>query len=276
MATQLPILSELADRIEPLIAVLTYFQEHPKPDVFLREIPAAGVHTKFIESPGIQKILRQWLDTILPPSAIRADEDHFARRYFLRYDESLIRMRLLDSELQQKLDFPWLDFALPLRSFSGLDVQRLRVIVVENKISLLTLPSLPNTIALGGLGNSVTSLQYAPWLHRCQLYYWGDLDTDGFRILSSFRETFPTVQSLFMDTATLERFESLLTSGNGRRIDMPPFLNEEEKAAFLRCREKNIRLEQERIPLAELILDCCWQNVQAFTDIARKEIQVHS
>ena len=251
LAAQLPILSELADRIEPLIAVLRYFQEYPKPDIFLREIPAVGVHTKFIESPEIQKVLRRWLDIILPAWAIRSDEDHFARRYFLRYDEPLIRMRLLDSGLQQKLCFPSLDLALPLHSFGNLEVQGIRVLVVENKISLLTLPPLPNTIALGGLGNGVTLLQYAPWLHRCQLYYWGDLDVDGFRILSDFRAVFSSVQSLFMDTATLERFESLLTPGNGRRIEMPPFLNEEESSAFLRCRDENIRLEQERTSLAD-------------------------
>ena len=247
LSTQLPILSELADRIEPLIAVLTYFQEHPKPDIFLREIPAVGVHTKFIESPKIKKVLRPWLDEILPAWAIRSDEDHFERRYFLRHGENLIRIRLLDPDLQKKLSFPCLDLELPIHSLGDLEIQGIRVIIIENKVPILTLSSLPNTIALGGLGNGVTSLQYAPWLHRCQLYYWGDLDTDGFRILSGFRKTFPAVQSLFMDTTTLEHFKSLLTSGNGRQIDMPPFLNEEEKAAFLRCREENIRLEQERI-----------------------------
>jgi len=252
LATQLSILPHLADDIEPLIALLKFFREHPKPDCFVREIPAPGVHTKFIERPEIENVLRQWLDVILPAWAIRSDEHHFARRYFLRYDEQLIRLRFLDAAVQKKLHFPCSDVSVPLHTFANLGIQDINVIIVENKTSLLTLPTSPNTIALGGLGYAVTLLKYAPWLRKCRLTYWGDLDSDGFRILSNFREIFPAVQSMLMDAATLQRFESLLTKGNGQWHEIPPFLTEDEKSAFLRCRNENIRLEQERIPVSAL------------------------
>jgi hypothetical protein len=94
LLSQLSVLPGLADDIEPLISLLKYFRENPKPNCFLREIPAVGVHTKFVERPEIESIQRQWLDVILPAWAIRSDEHHFERRYFLRYDEPLYPCRL--------------------------------------------------------------------------------------------------------------------------------------------------------------------------------------
>ena len=254
LSTQLSTLPQLADDIDSLLVLLQYFRDHPKPDCFLREIPAVGVHTKFIERQEIKNVLRQWLDIILPAWAIRSDEDHFEPRYFLRYDERLIRTRLLDPALQQKLYFPCSDLAIPLHSFENLDIQRVCVMIVENKITLLTLPLLQNTIAIGGMGDSVTLLKYVPWLKNLRVIYWGDLDSDGFRILSNLRTILPSAQSVLMDEATLDRFKPLLTEGNGRYTEVPSFLSKEEMAAFVRCRNENVRLEQERIPLSELNL----------------------
>jgi len=249
LSLQLSTLPKLADDIDPLISLLEYFRENPKPDCFLREIPAEGVHTKFVERSEIESVLRQWLDVILPAWAIRSDEDHFSRRYFLRYDEQLIRIRFLDPMLQQKLCFPCSDVAIPLHTFGNLDMQGICVIVVENKIPLLTLPALPNTLAIGGWGKDVVRLKYAPWLQNVRLVYWGDLDSDGLCILSNLRTIYPDVQSILMSVDTIDRFKSLLTKGNGQKIEAPSMLNEYELAAFVRCRDENIRLEQERIPL---------------------------
>jgi hypothetical protein len=249
ISSQLSVIHRLADDIEPLISLLKYFRDNPKPNCFLSEIPAVGVHTKFIERSKIKTILRQWLDVILPAWAIRSDEHHFERRYFLRYDEPLIRVHFLDTTLQQSLGFPCSYVAIPLHTFGHWDIQGIRVIVVENKISLLTLPALQNTIAIGGLGNAVTLLKYAPWLRHTRLVYWGDLDSDGLGMLSHLRKIYSEVQSVLMDAETLNRFSSLLTQGNGRKIETPSMLNESESAAFFRCCDENIRLEQERIPL---------------------------
>ena len=61
-----------------------------------------------------------------------------------------------------------------------------------------------------------------------------------------------TLRIELMDTETLECFKPLLTAGNGRSFEIPPFLTEAEITAFLMCRDENIRLEQERIPHSEL------------------------
>jgi hypothetical protein len=41
------------------------------------------------------------------------------------------------------------------------------------------------------------------WLRDLPLYYWGDIDTHGFRILDLLRSRLPDVRSMLMDRATL-------------------------------------------------------------------------
>ena len=65
---------DAAAELDGLIATLDYFITHPRPDCFARELPIA-VDTKFIERH--EGLLRQWLDIVLPPHCIRADEKHF-------------------------------------------------------------------------------------------------------------------------------------------------------------------------------------------------------
>ena len=56
-----------------------------------------------------------------------------------------------------------------------------------------------------------------------------------------------------MDPDTLGRWRNLAVSGTGGNPDIPPHLNELEQQAFLRCRDENLRLEQERIPQDEVV-----------------------
>jgi hypothetical protein len=51
-----------------------------------------------------------------------------------------------------------------------------------------------------------------------------------------------------MDCETLSDWKHLAVSGTGHELDVPPHLTEQEQATFIRCRDSNIRLEQERLP----------------------------
>lgn len=65
--------------------------------------------------------------------------------------------------------------------------------VVESKTTLyttLTLPKMDGTIAIFGSGFSVHTLKNAQWLSDLELLYWGDIDVQGFEILSQFRSYF--------------------------------------------------------------------------------------
>lgn len=122
--------------------------------------------------------------------------------------------------------------------------------IVENKVNLLTLPPCTRTIGLGALGRAVSELRTVRWLATVPVTYWGDLDVEGFEILSSLRVEFPHAQSVLMDCETLARYQSLSIAGTGRRPSQPPHLTASESRAFDRCVQGNMRLEQERIPLA--------------------------
>ena len=120
--------------------------------------------------------------------------------------------------------------------------------IVENKVNLLTLPPIRRGIGLGGLGNSVVLLRYLPWLSNIPIVYWGDIDIEGFEILSLLRAIFPTTRSFMMAIGVLDRWRTLIVLGTNRQRDIPANLTEAEREVYLRCRDGNLRLEQERIP----------------------------
>lgn len=243
------ILYETEPVLENLILVVKYFRQHPRPNIFARELPLP-IDTKFIERH--KRILNDWFDVLLLPEAIRADETHFERRYGLRYAEPLILLRTLDPQLQRELKLPFSELALPLSTLASVRARDdMRVFVVENKVSLLTLLTLPNqrrSLALGALGSAVTILRDVRWLARVPMFYWGDIDVEGLKILSDVRRLFPHVKSFLMDEATLERWSKYIVDGTGAAPEEPALLTQDERAAFHRCRSENLRLEQEHIP----------------------------
>lgn len=234
------------DDLPGLIAVTRYFLENPRPNRFVRELPVT-VDTKFIERR--RGILRQWLDRLLPPHAIIADEEHFERRYGLRYAEPEIFVRFLDPTLQGKLGFPCPALSLPLSTLMSLAVQDATVVIVENRVNLMTLPAVGSFVALGGLGRAVTLLRYVPWLVRCPIIYWGDIDAEGFEILATLRRLFPQTNTLMMDESTLLAHRQLAVVGNQRSSDAPGNLGDTERRAYEVCARDNLRIEQERLPV---------------------------
>ncbi len=155
------IVVEIAPNVDGLIEVLSWFHDHPRPGLFLRELPVP-VHTKFIENH--ERVLREWFDLILPAHTIRSDEEHFERRYGIRYAEPHLLLRFLDSEVQSFAGFPCNELSLPLHTLARLSVPTGTVFIVENKVNLLALPPFDGGLALGGLGGGVLLLRYVPWL----------------------------------------------------------------------------------------------------------------
>ena len=227
-----------------LLLVCAYFLAHPRPALYARELPLP-IHTKFVEAHT--DILRPLLDTLLPPEQLAADETRFELRFGLRYDEPLIRLRLLDPALQAALGLPISDLSAPLSQVAQLDLAHRRCLVVENKLTFLTLPPLPATFAIFGAGYAIKLLRMVPWLASCSLGYWGDLDAHGFAILAQLRAFHPAVRSIMMDAATLATFRSFVVAGQPFPATTLPGLNEAEQHLFVTLREQNLRLEQERI-----------------------------
>lgn len=230
-----------------LLAVCAYFLAHPRPNRYARELPIA-VHTKFVEEHI--GILRSLLDALLPPEAIAAAESQFAPRYGLRSDEPLVRLRLLDPALPPQLGWPVSDLSAPLSQIAALPLQQRTCVIVENKQVFLTLPALPNTLAIFGSGFAVDRLAALPWLATCAIWYWGDLDLQGFHILARLRSAFPAAQSLLMDEVTLGTFQPFVVPGTPSVVGELPQLTAAEQALAQHLAATNQRLEQERIAYA--------------------------
>lgn len=243
-------LTNLAQDVTGLLEVVDVLKRSPRPSCFVRELPLS-VDTKFVERH--QRVLRQWLDLVLPPHAVRADEDHFERRFGLRYAEPHLPVRFLDLNVQERLGFPCDVLSVPLHTLGSWPLRDVAVLVVENKVNLLTVPGGRNSVVLGGLGRGVSQLRHVPWLSTARVTYWGDLDVEGLTILSELRTILPQTQSIFMDDAAVAEWHHLAVAGNARASSVPPHLKQGEKAAFLLCVDQNLRIEQERIPQAAVV-----------------------
>ncbi len=96
----------------------------------------------------------------------------------------------------------------------------------------------------------VHNLGQIAWLRKSPIVYWGDIDAQGFQILSRLRSLFPHVISLMMDEETLATFVDFCVEGTPCPVHSLPHLTPEEHALFVHLVESGIRLEQERISYA--------------------------
>ncbi|NOQ34337.1 MAG: hypothetical protein GQ569_00395 [Methylococcaceae bacterium] len=240
---------------QSLLRVCAYFEANPKPDCYIRQLDIATVDTKFIEQH--KGILTELLDIILPLSArntaVSGLSNHgFERRYGLRYDLPLIRLRILDKALAiQNLS----DLTVTQQEFKALNLAAKTVFIAENKINGLAFPDVPDAIVIFGLGYAVDLLKDACCLQSAKLYYWGDLDTHGFAILSRLRGYYPQVQSLLMDEKTLQKFELMRVTEPENTAELGELANltELENKLFKFLQKHLIRLEQERISYTYLL-----------------------
>jgi hypothetical protein len=95
------------------------------------------------------------------------------------------------------------DITLDATSFAALALPVERVFITENETNFLAFPAVEQSIVVFGAGYGWEALAHAEWLHRCQLHYWGDIDTHGFAILDQLRGYFPHAASFLMDRKTL-------------------------------------------------------------------------
>jgi hypothetical protein len=244
---------ELADRWERLLAVVAWLQAHPRPAVYLRQVDVPGVDSKFIETH--RAVLAELLDLALPPEVIELDATgvaRFARRFGFLDKPVRIRFRLLDPALPSLPGCEGLpDITLDAASFAALTLPARRVFITENETNFLAFPPAVDAIVVFGAGYGWEALSRASWLHRCQLHYWGDIDTHGFVILDQLRGYFPNAASFLMDRDTLLAHRSHWgEEPDPARHDLAR-LTPEEAAVYDDLRfdrhQPRLRLEQERV-----------------------------
>jgi len=233
-------------RWDDLLTVCEYFIRTPRPNLYVRELPIP-VHTKFIGQN--ESTLRLLLDTLLPAEAINAEASDFCQRFGLKSSPALLRLRLLDEQLQSQYGLGLDDLTLPVEQAAYLlstHLQPRHVIIVENLINFLTLPPLNNTVALFGRGFAVHLLRKVPWLAQCNIIYWGDIDGHGFEILSDLRGLFPHTRSVLMDRQTLD--DNTVTNNAAPCTKRFEHLAPIEAELARHVVTNSLRLEQEHIP----------------------------
>ncbi|MFK7848498.1 MAG: Wadjet anti-phage system protein JetD domain-containing protein, partial [Rhodothermales bacterium] len=238
----LPYLSEYQD----LLKVCMYFKDHPRPDCYIRELPIE-VHTKFIETHT--GILKPLLEAILPEEAIDNTATRFTLRFGLRDAEALVRLRPLSAQVRQELELPYQELALPVVHFADLDFSGRTIVIIENLMTYLTWPAHCGDLAIFGKGFQAGLLKHNQSLSAATLLYWGDLDAQGFMILSQLRASFPGARSFLMDLQTYDTYAQFVVEGKPCTAAELPGLTDEEAMLFDQLRRENRRLEQEHLPL---------------------------
>lgn len=212
--------------------------------LYIREIPLP-VHTKFIEQNSkLIQSLTEKSDSILS----------FEETFGLKTKPYSVRFR----SLSEKVSLPFSktnlnECQIPIKDFEHLDKeftnQIKNIFIVENEMVYLSFPKVPNSICIWGHGYTINTLNNIEWFNSKIIYYFGDLDEHGFDILSSYRRSYPNIQSFCMDDKTWNKYQEFAVEGkklDGNKI--PENLTIDEKAVFtiLHNSLKN-RIEQERI-----------------------------
>lgn len=233
----------LADDWPRLLVAHAWLRRVRGSGVFLRQIDAPGIDTKFVEHH--RGVLAAWLEVpagaaafgealglAAKPATVRARFDPAVLGFPRRVTEATLRAAELDL----------------------LPVAPRRALIVENEVTYLSVPVPPGCVALWGRGYDAREASSLRWLSGAEVWYWGDLDTHGFGILNRVRAHLPQVRSILMDRETLlaheERWgvEDTPTASDLSRLD------DAERALFADLVTdrygRSVRLEQERIDWA--------------------------
>ncbi|HCT15095.1 Wadjet anti-phage system protein JetD domain-containing protein [Corynebacterium nuruki] len=249
--------SDLTDEdLVRLHAVVDWLLAYPDSGLTPRAVPVEGVHGKWLEH-------HLTLVTRLVSAHRGAPDGSLVRSLSdlgLVEREPQIRMRL-PSDVPGRDVFPedmtltWTGAAM---LWAETTVPVTGVLIVENLETFLALPVCPGRMLIWGAGYRARKWAQLPWLVNLPTWYWGDLDTDGFAILSAVRSHLPQVQSVLMDEAAVRRWRPLATTDTHPDRKILPYLTTAEDAALdLLASLGNLRIEQERILLSEAVDVLC-------------------
>lgn len=210
------------------IEVVQWLRTHDASQYYIRELPILGVDTK-------------WLETHSGVVAAVVGNIEF------RAKPELVEMRSLDPQLSLH---GLTHLRCPLDQCHNLPGTR--VLFVENHVTFLALPPMPETIAIYSAGlQAYTIASRMHHLKEKQVLYWGDIDTHGFYILELVRRFLPQTRSVLMDVDTARAHETLAVEEPLPKRFEPELLTPAElhTLSFIRQRSAmgSLRIEQERI-----------------------------
>ncbi len=229
---------------ERLLSVVLWLRDHPKANCFIRELPIEGVDTKWLEN---NRAVTARILSILLNESIGAED--LALRWGLKTPPILVRVRHAQSMVE----------GLPPEAFVALPLSLLEsckapaICVIENLQTGLALEVDDDIPVICGMGNAVHVLREVKALQNMPIFYMGDLDQHGLRILAMFRSCIDNVTAVLTDCETLARYRHLAVTDPTEPIAIPPEgLTSDETELFEALQKDGLRLEQERIPMSVL------------------------
>lgn len=232
---------------QDIIAVIIYLStDFIRHKYYLREIPV-NVHTKFIEQR--KGIIEEILWEIIPDK-LNPNGNDFRERVGFIIPSPMISMRIFSTS--DYIDGVHEQVALPIPELNKIEFQSPNVFIVENATSFHTFPIVNNTILICGNGYGVEVLKDIDWLKNKKIYYWGDMDTDGFAILDLLRTYYPGLASLFMSMKALKNYETHRVPFFDKKNRTLLALEKDELMTYVYLKNANIRIEQEKIPNKDL------------------------
>lgn len=229
-----------------VLSIARFMLEQEQRKGYLREMAIPGVDTKFLENHNF--LVRTLWNAIFPENTAESSDELWEKLFVQKVPTPSICVRSLDEHLRfagvRKLFLSQddiADFQPPHR----------RIFITENKVNGYTFPDAEDSLILFGMGYGVLEMaESAPWLADKEIYYWGDLDHDGFNILSNLRKVLPEmkIHSFLMDKETLLTYVDSKVKDTGNTTTIPDYLTVSEKMAWKLIHDNGWRLEQERIP----------------------------
>lgn len=243
----------LSDRdADVLIGAISWLEQHPDVSCWTKkQIPIPGIDTK-------------WLDRHMKLLSRVSGRD---LEQELRPHPAVVHLTYLDPDY--RLTGERIHDAFTAGDVPTLAYRPTVVIVIENRESRLWFESFGAAIAVEGGGAAVSaSLGDIEWLSAAErIFYWGDIDADGFAILHNFRlamrERGREVESLLMDRTAWQRYRSLGVNHDRRGDPLGPCstslsaLTADEQGAYSMIATSGDtpirRVEQERIPTEDAL-----------------------
>jgi hypothetical protein len=237
------------------LATVQWLAAHDTVDLYIRQIDVEGVDTKFVETH--HKLLDHLLTVVLP--TVRIDElathSTFVKRFRFLDKPSYTRFRILDPTFEA-VQSGFTEMTVRTDELAQREPAASTVFVVENEVTFLAFPRLPNALLVFGSGFAVGGLVDLPWLHEKEIVYWGDIDTHGFDILNRLRTRFASVRSILMNRDTLLAHRRQWVTEPNPTSRSLVHLSADETALYTDLVEgtfgSHLRLEQERVRFSTL------------------------
>ena len=234
----------IADKIKETISA-------DAPYIYKRELEIPGVDTKFFEK-NIEAI-REMYNTLHGTSLANAKE-LYKELHIVKppEDKEFIPIRFLDTKYREdNISIVKIHYT----ELKQLSIRPRKVYIVENKETFYHFPKVANSVVIFGAGISVSGfLKDIPWIEEADdVYYWSDLDTNGFQMLNNMRKIYPKIHSFLMNTETIKLTKQFAVEDTGSDFERFEHLTPAEDECFIYLKEKRLRIEQEKIPWSYVV-----------------------